>query len=917
MPNQTTSQTNNASGAENINKELERVIQQINRVNNATEKANSTLKRYINSFNELNKQAKSLQSTTKNLSIKGLNTSSTKQQTQSSNQQVQAKKKELQAAKLVASQLSSTAGKTISLSTALSSSLNPAIGITISSIILLSKLTIDASKNTAEYSKSLRQMGIQLNKLESDSIHTANNINKLKNQVGNVLQDFGEILEPVLNLIVEATSSLLKLAGIDDTETKTKKYGAQADISTSAMQSGFSLNSANALAGGTYNQAIKLAEAYGEQASDVAKKLADAWLTGSEAAKEYGVVVNDQVLTGYMASKGVDIANVEITDAMKQYYRYQLMLEETSASSKSNMQDQIKQWTKLGFIIDKTKGKLFSFDEVIQLTAADATIPEVLGGDNKDSLIDDPEVGNNGNILNNKDSLDKVPSDLGNATDKLDSATDKLSNAANSLVSAENTNASTLSTAGNTMNNASNNILDAANSLDSAADNIVIAFNSIYNNIVMGAAILSSAINSSMSNAANLLNNVTNNGIEALTNATSYMNNSLMSTTQSGLLAISSATSSGLNSIGGATSNGIDNIIDATKYSISDVSNTGKSWVNQIQQVGQQILAKMASYAAKESVGGTIANALGLGQHWNIISNIANDVRNNVSNSKSKLGSTGGIIKGVGTGTAKGTMANASALITSPFDIITEGADLITSMRDKETGKYNFKNLPSAIGNMIWSSLKNPLKAIGSGASYGYNAAKNNTGSVLLGGLGGITGGITNATAYGLLETFGDLVNVGELTQDLTVGGYNKFTGSNIKSDTSLNTFSGNVNTLLNDLVNGSNNSGLWNWIKTPAFADGGIGTREVNNATLFEGNKKEAVIPLESQAGINYLSNAMKQAQEGQVTTSGDIQVYLTLSGVNIADNEEQWQRVGEKIAEVIEVQRQRRGDLNYGSSF
>ena len=71
------------------------------------------------------------------------------------------------------------------------------------------------------------------------------------------------------------------------------------------------------------------------------------------------------------------------------------MLEETSASSKSNMQDQIKQWTKLGFIIDKTKGKLFSFDEVIQLTAADATIPEVLGG-----LIDEQDKNMDTNLQN-------------------------------------------------------------------------------------------------------------------------------------------------------------------------------------------------------------------------------------------------------------------------------------------------------------------------------------------------------------------------------------------------------------------------------------------------------------------------------------------------------------------------------------
>ena len=100
-------------------------------------------------------------------------------------------------------------------------------------------------------------------------------------------------------------------------------------------------------------------------------------------------------------------------------------------------------------------------------------------------------------------------------------------------------------------------------------------------------------------------------------------------------------------------------------------------------------------------------------------------------------------------------------------------------------------------------------------------------------------------------------------------------------------------------------------------FASGGIGTREINNATLFEGNRKEAVIPLESSTGIDYLANAMREAGVNNTANGGDVVVNLTLSGVNIADNEAQWQKVGEKIAEVIEVQKQRRGELSYGSKY
>ena len=53
------------------------------------------------------------------------------------------------------------------------------------------------------------------------------------------------------------------------------------------------------------------------------------------------------------------------------------MQEEMSADNNDAMQEQIKQWTKLGFVIDQNKGKLQSFDEVINLQATDTTIPEV------------------------------------------------------------------------------------------------------------------------------------------------------------------------------------------------------------------------------------------------------------------------------------------------------------------------------------------------------------------------------------------------------------------------------------------------------------------------------------------------------------------------------------------------------------
>ena len=104
-------------------------------------------------------------------------------------------------------------------------------------------------------------------------------------------------------------------------------------------------------------------------------------------------------------------------------------------------------------------------------------------------------------------------------------------------------------------------------------------------------------------------------------------------------------------------------------------------------------------------------------------------------------------------------------------------------------------------------------------------------------------------------------------------------------------------------------------------FADGGIGTREIHNATLFEGNNKEAVIPLETPEGISYLSSALQEAgmaSGGAGGAGGDsITINLTLTGLNISNNQADWQWVAQKIAEEIDVQRQRRGELNYGASY
>ena len=68
--------------------------------------------------------------------------------------------------------------------------------------------------------------------------------------------------------------------------------------------------------------------------------------------------------------------------------------------------------------------------------------------------------------------------------------------------------------------------------------------------------------------------------------------------------------------------------------------------------------------------------------------------------------------------------AKTSATILSPFDIITEGADLVQSLKDPGTGKYNWKNIGSALGDMVVNSIKQPIITVVNSVKSGYSQQK-------------------------------------------------------------------------------------------------------------------------------------------------------------------------------------------------
>lgn len=280
----------------------------------------------------------------------------------------------------------------------------------------LGKAAQYANEKTVQIAQSLTSMGEALDKSSQAALNTKNNQIALSNAWENTLYNLTSILESALNGWLKLAASIASVTGVSTEESEAKQLNTRADISAQAQLSGFNLGSANKLASDTYDLANKFNEKFGVGVSELSKSLSDAWLNGSNAAAKYGVVVDDLTLKGYMASKGIDIANVEISDAMKQYYRYQLMEEELSAGSKEAMSQNIKGWKEYGMVIDKTKQKLFSFDEVIQLSAFDPTIPD-LGSKEFNEISNNKEVGDDGG--SNKNKAVNIIVDTGDGPEKL------------------------------------------------------------------------------------------------------------------------------------------------------------------------------------------------------------------------------------------------------------------------------------------------------------------------------------------------------------------------------------------------------------------------------------------------------------------------------------------------------------------
>ena len=288
----------------------------------------------------------------------------------------------------------------------------PVVGLVTASLVAMERAGRAANKRNVELASSFRTLGIEQDAVLSASVESANKANEVSVRWKKVGQDFQQAFEPVFEFLLNASQALAGIftftspydtvggsggyAGVlgspdimrfmagleaDNISTISDSSRVLAEIVGHARQVGFDLASANNLAIGTYEQAIKKAKELGLVANDVARDLASAWQKGSEAAAKYGVVLSDNVLAGWMSERGYD-PYVEVSAAMKEAYRYQLMLEQLNTTmTQQEMSEYIRHWEELGAQINEARQSLFEFDEVIQLTAKDTTVPTILGTD--------------------------------------------------------------------------------------------------------------------------------------------------------------------------------------------------------------------------------------------------------------------------------------------------------------------------------------------------------------------------------------------------------------------------------------------------------------------------------------------------------------------------------------------------------
>lgn len=107
----------------------------------------------------------------------------------------------------------------------------------------------------------------------------------------------------------------------------------------------------------------------------------------------------------------------------------------------------------------------------------------------------------------------------------------------------------------------------------------------------------------------------------------------------------------------------------------------------------------------------------------------------------------------------------------------------------------------------------------------------------------------------------------------------------------------------------GSSSSGMYGGSR-PGLATGGLVTAPMP-INVGEGGRAEAIVPLETQKGVDYMANVLRQA--GLESGGGSTTVNVSLNGQILEMNDYNTTRLANKIGAIIDNQKNRRGSINY----
>ena len=293
----------------------------------------------------------------------------------------------------------------------------PVISLFVTTMNAMTAAGAKANETTVNITRSLRQLGSEFSDIGSDAIDTSNKMAVVKNRFSELGYELSQTFEPIYgaftdilywfsdigvdgkNIVdkalygkgnssasgLEAEINALHEVGLELTTEQIA--GLVASISSKAQQAGFDKDSANNMSLRTLAEAQNLALHYGkaEQVGEVANQLAESWLNGSDSAREYGIVTNDDTLYGWMAQeKGIDGVNTKLSDAAMMAYRFELAMYSAGQTGTDSLQDQIKGWREYGTEIKAAQNQLLSFEKVVTLNAVDPSIPKM----NYDGIVD-------------------------------------------------------------------------------------------------------------------------------------------------------------------------------------------------------------------------------------------------------------------------------------------------------------------------------------------------------------------------------------------------------------------------------------------------------------------------------------------------------------------------------------------------